>query len=69
MKRTTMTGEGGSEGVTEPKRVKDVGHSATVAELESSSKVASAGELGLGLAARGGKVKEKKKEKQFDWSL
>lgn len=72
MKRTKMTGEGGSESVTEPKRVKDEGHSdsATVTELESSSKVASDGELELGLAAgRGGKVKGKKKERQFDWSL
>ena len=66
MKRTAMMGPGGSEGVTEPKRVKDQGGSVSVAEQESFSEVAS--DCQFGLAARGGKRKEKR-EKQFDWSL
>lgn len=66
MKRTVMMGQGESEGMKEPKRVKDEGDSVCVAEQESFLEVASDGQFGL--AARGGKRKEKR-ERQFDWSL
>ena len=67
MKRTIMTGVEGSEGTTEPKRVRDEELSASVTELDPSSEVDSAGELGV--VSSGGKAKGKRKERKFDWSL